>query len=204
MTRDDGAFDGRVPPSTATTAATGSGRALLHMLDSIGHHDKEKTMLHSRWFTRKPILTPALTSVLTFALPLLLTGCGASHGGASAAGGGDAPPPPCSPAEAPFTKVMNPSFANDYSKCTVTMRAKFNSADWGVAVGGEIDGLVKWSAVGPDDAGPDFKFMYVVQAKSDVLFALKKGDPVTVKGRAEANSIGQALFFASEITRGGK
>ena len=137
---------------------------------------------------------------------MLAASCGGTKGSGSVPGSSDAPPPPCTPAEAPFAKVMNPATASEFDSCTITVQAKFNSADWGGMVGGDIEGYVKWSAVGPDDPGAGdlgtrMKTMYVAKPKSDAIFTLKQGDPVTIRGTAKTNMVGQVMLFASEITK---
>jgi hypothetical protein len=140
-------------------------------------------------------------------LGMLLVGCGGPQLGPDAPDP-TAAPPACSPAEAPFAKVVNPGTSGEYKACTVTIQAEFNSPDWGGMVGGDIEGFVKWSASLPGaapsaPAGPfgamAFKMMYVAKTKSDTIFKLKKGDHITVKGLARTNAVGQVTFYAFEI-----
>ncbi len=154
------------------------------------------------------------TATFVLWLGVLGAGCGGAQTGGEPPSAGDPALPPCSPPEAPFAKVMNPSFAREYSNCTVETEAAFNSADWAGMVGGELDGFVKWSALPGDGGGratagnpfgaADVKLMYVPKEKSDVLFQLKKGDRVIVKGRAVVSVVGQVMLVASEVTAAGR
>lgn len=144
---------------------------------------------------RRRAIAAAVTAVV-FAL-LTLAGCGPSL---------DArvprPTTACSPAEAPFAKVMNPATSDAYESCLVTMEAQFLSADWGVVVGGDVEGQVKWSAVVPGSAGDatEMKFMFVSTEKSDPIFKLKKGDRVKVMGSTTKTMVGQVIFNATDVT----
>lgn len=112
----------------------------------------------------------------------------------------------CSPADAPFAKVMNPATSDAYESCLVTMEAQFLSADWGVVVGGDVEGQVKWSASVPgsdSEAGglsTDMKFMFIPKEKSDPVFKLKKGDRVKVTGSTTKTMVGQVIFHATDVT----
>jgi hypothetical protein len=131
-------------------------------------------------------------------LSLLLVACGAPNltGDVPTAAG------PCSPADAPFAKVVNPATADEFASCAITTEAEFLSADWGVVVGGDVEGQVKWSAVVPGATeATDMKFMFVPKDKSDVIFALKKGDHVRVTGSTSKTMVGQVIVYATSITK---
>ena len=129
---------------------------------------------------------------------LALTGCGPSVDASV-----PRPTTACSPADAPFAKVMNAATSDSYEACLVTMEAQFLSADWGVVVGGEVEGQVKWSAVVPGSAGDatDMKFMFIPKEKSDSIFKLKKGDHVKVTGQTTKTAVGQVIFNATDVTQ---
>ncbi|MBI4701497.1 MAG: hypothetical protein HY744_10115 [Deltaproteobacteria bacterium] len=145
------------------------------------------------------------TSIMAVSVALLSTGCAGSP--ARDRGASDDSPPPCSPREAPLAKVMSSGYAEEYSSCTVTTKAAFYSPDWGAMVGGEREGLVKWSALPPGEeptATPlgvsGLKYMYLPKDQADVLFTLKKGQLVTVTGSARVFGAGQVMFFARQVT----
>lgn len=128
---------------------------------------------------------------------LVLIGCGPSSDASV-----PRPTVVCSPAEAPFAKVMNAATSDAYEACLVTMEAQFLSADWGVVVGGDVEGQVKWSAVVPGSPGDatEMKFMFIAKDKSDAIFNLKKGDRVKVTGSTTKTMVGQVIFNATDVT----
>lgn len=134
---------------------------------------------------------------VSLALLVGATACGGSQPGG---GSGDdwKSPPACTPPEAPFAKITNPAFVPEFEHCTVTTDAQFNAPDWGGMVGGDIEGLVKWSAVVPGTS--DVKTLYIPKARSDVLFRLKKGEAITIKGTPKANLVRQVMVYAAEVT----
>lgn len=138
----------------------------------------------------------AALAVLFFSA-LALIGCGPSVDASV-----PRPTTACSPAVAPFAKVMNAATSDAFESCLVTMDAQFLSADWGVVVGGDVEGQVKWSAVVPGSAGDatDMKFMFIAKEKSDAIFKLKKGDRVKVTGSTTKTMVGQVIFNATDVT----
>ncbi|MFO0617217.1 MAG: hypothetical protein U0414_31765 [Polyangiaceae bacterium] len=135
-------------------------------------------------------------SLFAFAFAIALM---AACGGTSMGGEVPTPTGACSPAEAPFAKVTNPATSDEFSSCAITTEAEFLSADWGVVVGGDVEGQVKWSAAVPGTS--DMKFMFVPKTTSDAIFALKKGERVKVTGSTSRTMVGQVIFYATDITK---
>ena len=114
---------------------------------------------------------------------------------------------PCSVAQADFARIMNPAFTKDFANCTVTTTVAFSSPDWGVMVGGDVDGYAKWSATPPGvttaSTGPlglsNASYLQVKKDKADIIFKAKKGDLLTIQGHVTLNQVGQAVFYADDI-----
>jgi len=121
--------------------------------------------------------------------------------------------PKCPPpgTEVPFAKVMNEAFATDYVGCDITAKVEFvaaggtpsyswhrvkgtaGKAPFRVVVPGQTPGG------GPFDVPPH---VFIAKDKADVIFNLKKGDLLIVRG---APSVSEApieiAFIATGVRR---
>lgn len=131
---------------------------------------------------------------------VLLVGCGASSG-ASVSHAMAA----CSPADAPFAKVMNARFAPDYESCTVRTTAAFLNPNSMLEQNLGDEKSVVFEVYDPQAGEGDVEFVKAPKAASDAIFMMKKGDPVLLTGSPAPWATGGAkthYFSASTVAKG--
>ncbi len=115
------------------------------------------------------------------------------------------------PKDAPFKKVMNTAFAEDYQKCPTVIHAQFFSSERPKAwmFPAKVNNLVVFQcvAIGEDPKSMPLsgeltgEFIAIPKDKSDLIFELKKGDKVKITGVTWIEKIGamgssaQTVYF---------
>ncbi|QKX07698.1 hypothetical protein HN014_22120 (plasmid) [Aquimarina sp. TRL1] len=99
--------------------------------------------------------------------------------------------------EANFRKIMTPQFAKGLSECQLTTKVEFiGMGNAGMRVPNKLKNKIIFRCVSPGDepvknqlSGQEIGyFCYVNKDNSDILFDLKKGDLIELKGKVWVNN----------------
>jgi hypothetical protein len=117
-------------------------------------------------------------------------GCAGAKGASVAKG----PSVTCPPegTEVPFAKLMNSGFRKEYNRCVVMTKVSFltTAQKMGCGCCGGKKGFTNFQAVPPGQAGEknpltgamSGEVVYIANSKSDLVFELKPGDMIEMKG----------------------
>jgi hypothetical protein len=126
-------------------------------------------------------------------------------------------PPPGT--EVPFAKVTNEAFVETYQGCDIITRAAFfvprgkSNYDWSrIRPAGVLKDKVPFQAVPPGEAATASEpllgvlpHVWISRADADIIFGLKRGDPIVLRGGTAVSSRQPALefvFIATQVTKG--
>jgi hypothetical protein len=139
---------------------------------------------------------------LVTVLALSLLGCG---GGAKPAASAPSAKCPAAGTSVDFGKAMNPTFAADYEGCSIKTSVLMWSANSLMSSSlGDSESVV-FEVSDPAVGEGSYQFVKIAKASSDLVFAVKKGDPLVLTGGTVAyGDKAHYYFLATAIERGGK
>jgi hypothetical protein len=111
---------------------------------------------------------------------------------------------PSAGTEAPFGKLMNPSFAASYEGCSIRTTAKFWNANSMMSANLGDPNSVVFEVSDPSVGEGSYEFVKIPKAASDPVFTFKKGDTIVLTGGTHAWSAGGAkshYFAATSVAK---
>jgi cytochrome c1 len=114
-----------------------------------------------------------------------------------------------------FSKVINPTFAEEYQERTIQTTVKFMAAGptegylWGAIPESAMDGKVSFRVLAPE-AKPSTGFgnvpphVFIAKDKSNLVFQLKEGESIILTGRTVVGKkygMTQVVFAADSVAR---
>ena len=109
----------------------------------------------------------------------------------------------------PLGKAMSSAFINDYKGCDISVEATFfRIGNEGSSLGKyDTKSNVTFQVIEPGGAPESRRgrergtFAGIAKAKSGILFELKEGDSIVLRGAPVSSSFGLAIFQAESVTK---